>query len=79
LPFGLRPRFLFVPDVPETRLADSTLGERENLWSCEEFSGGKDVWRSGCEEVDVMESMDALRRLAEGAVDGMSDCRLLGA
>ena len=75
--FGLRPRFFFVLDVPETRLADSTLAEREKAWSCAEFSGGKEVCRRGCDELDVMESMDALRRLAEGAADGISDCRRL--
>jgi len=38
--------------------------------------GGKLVWRRGCEDVDVVDSMEALRRFVEGPL-GMSDCRRL--
>jgi hypothetical protein len=38
--------------------------------------GGKEVCRRGwLEDADVVESMDALRRLIAGAEDGISDCR----
>lgn len=44
------------------------------------ISGGKEVCRRGwAEEVpDVVESMEAFRRLIAGAEDGMSDCLLFG-
>lgn len=41
-------------------------------------SGGKEVWRSGWEEAEVVESIEALRRFVEGAEVGMSVCRRLG-
>ena len=41
----------------------------------EAFSGGKEVWRRGWEVTGVLESMEALRRLTDGAEEGMSDCR----
>lgn len=57
----------------------STEGDREYR-ALEEaaISGGKEVWRSGCDEAEVVESIEALRRLVEGAEVGMSVCRRLG-
>jgi hypothetical protein len=57
----------------------SMLGEREKAAELATFSGGKEVCRSGCDEVvEAVESMEALRRLMEGAAAGISDCRRFG-
>jgi hypothetical protein len=56
----------------------SILGDREKAAELARFSGGNEVCRSGWAEVaDVVESMEALRRLMEGAED-ISDCRRFG-
>jgi hypothetical protein len=57
----------------------STLGEREYRGVCAfALSGGKLVCRRGCEDADVVESIDALRRFMAGPDKDMSDCRRLG-
>jgi hypothetical protein len=56
----------------------SILGDREKGTEFATFSGGKDVCRSGWTEVaDVVESIEALRRLMEGP-EAISDFRRLG-
>lgn len=68
-----------IPDTPEARDMVSTLGEREYRGvPARVFSGGKEVWRRGCEALEVVESMDAFRRLFAGAEEGISDCLLFG-
>jgi hypothetical protein len=64
---------------PETTEAVSTLGERVKREGVCDFSGGKEVWRRGWsdDEAEVVESIEALRRLVVGAEDGMSVCRRL--
>lgn len=38
------------------------------------FSGGKEVWRKGwVEEMEVVDIIEALRRLMDGAEEGISD------
>jgi len=57
----------------------SMLGDREKAAELATFSGGKDVCRSGWTEVaDVVESMEALRRLMAGAEEDISDGRRFG-
>ena len=56
----------------------STEGEREyrSVPVIALSGGGKEVCRSGwLEEAEVVESMEAFRRLIAGAEDGISDCR----
>ena len=59
-------------------MVSSALGDREN-WSSLEFvcSGGKEVCRRGCDEAEVVDFIEALRRLVEGADVGISVCRRL--
>lgn len=79
-PFDLRFLFLDPPmALLETRDMVSTLGDREycGVW-LDLSKGGKEVCRRGCDDAEVVDSIEALRRLTEGADDGISDCLRFG-
>lgn len=60
--------------MPEAMDIVSMLGEREKAAELAIFSGGKEVCRRGWAEVaEVVDSMEALRRLLAGPDVGRSD------
>jgi hypothetical protein len=61
--------------MPEVIDIVSMLGEREKAAELPPFSGGKEVCRRGWVDVaDVVDIIEALRRLIVGAEEGISDC-----
>lgn len=76
LPFDLRGFFFFPTPVTDADASEtvSMLGDLEYAGVRPLFSGGKEVWRKGwVDEIEVVDIMEALRRLMDGAEEGISD------